>query len=171
MEFITPAVQNTLGILESASKRESVRRIVITSSCIAVAPVAAAFSDTGETYTADTRQPEIDGPFPPGTPTFVAYAAGKIAALNPAETWIRNKHPRFDVIHLMPSYVLGRIGVCDGLERLQTSTNSLPLNSILGKAGNETPMAMVVNHVDDCARIHVEALHPRIEGGQSFMKC
>ena len=171
MEFIAPAVQATLGILESDSKVESVRRIVITSSCIAVAPVAAAFSDTGETYTANTRQPEIDGPFPPGTPSFVAYAAGKVAALNRAETWIRNENPSFDVIHLMPSYVLGRNGMCDGLERLQTSTNSIPLNIILGQDGNETPMSMVVNHVDDCARIHVEALHPRIEGGQSFMIC
>ncbi|KAK4890502.1 hypothetical protein LTR27_010783 [Elasticomyces elasticus] len=168
-DFVAPAVQTTLGILESARRVETIRRIVITSSCIAIAPVAAAVSDTGETYTAETRQPEMDTPLPPGTPSFVAYAAGKVAALNRAEAWVQEKRPRFDTIHLMPSYVLGRIDMCDSLERLQTSANSFPLDIVLGRDGGEGGMAMVVNHVDDCARIHVEALNPRIEGNQSFI--
>ncbi|KAK5694498.1 hypothetical protein LTR97_009088 [Elasticomyces elasticus] len=168
-DFVAPAVQTTLGILESARRVETVRRIVITSSCIAIAPITAAVSDTGETYTAETRQPDPDAPLPPGTPSFVAYAAGKVAALNRAESWMKEERPRFDAIHLMPSYVLGRIDMCDSLERLQTSANSFPLDIVLGRDGGESGMAMVVNHVDDCARIHVEALNPRIEGNQSFI--
>ncbi|KAK1807538.1 hypothetical protein LTR12_018113 [Friedmanniomyces endolithicus] len=37
--------------------------------------------------------------------------------------------------------------------------------------GNEDPpgLAMVVNHVDDCARIHWEALGANIDGNQSFI--
>lgn len=173
-DFIKPAVESTLGVLRSAAKEPNVRRVVITSSCIAVAPVAAAMSDTGETYTAYTRQPEPDTSFQPGTVSFVAYAAGKVSALNQAEAWMKQNRPHFDTIHLMPSYVLGRNEMYTSIEDLLASPNSFPLNIVraAGEGGGDYPaMAMVTNHVDDCARIHVEALNPRVEGGKSFMIC
>lgn len=52
-DFIRPAVNATLGIFQSAARTPSVKRIFVTSSCIAVAPVAAALVDTGEMYTAE----------------------------------------------------------------------------------------------------------------------
>ena len=84
-DFIKPALDATLGLFQSAAKAKGLKRIVVTSSCIAVAPVAAAISDTGETYTADTRQPEPADELGPGTISFVAYAASKVSALNQAE--------------------------------------------------------------------------------------
>ncbi|OQO02525.1 hypothetical protein B0A48_12052 [Cryoendolithus antarcticus] len=170
-EYIKPAVDSTLEVLRSAAKRPSVRRVVITSSCIGVIDLAAAFSDTGKVFTGDTRQPNMDGPFEPGTPSFVAYAAGKVNALNAAEEWMGKHQPHFDIIHLMPTYVLGRNDMCDSVAGMQLDSNSIPLNFMLGTEASPQPMAMVVNHIDDCARIHVEALAPRIEGNQSFMIC
>ena len=173
-DFIRPSVEATLEVLRSAAKQRSIKRIVLTSSCIAIMPVAAALSDTGEIYTADTRQPEPDGALGPGTPSFVAYAASKVSALNQAEAWMKNEQPHFDAIHIMPTYVLGRNDLCDSTEGMQAISNSIPLNIVRAAGGEEgglAAMAMVTNHVDDCARIHVEALDPKIAGGQSFMIC
>jgi nucleoside-diphosphate-sugar epimerase len=146
-EFIKPAVDATLGMLDSAFQSPSVRRIVVTSSCIAVATVAAAVSDTGETYTADTRQPEMEGPFSPGTPSLVAYAAGKVAALNRAEVWMKERRPRFDAIHLMPSFVVGRNDLCTSSGDMLAGTNRFPLDVARGQSpgdGAVAAMAMVV---------------------------
>lgn len=173
-DFIKPAVDVTLELFKSAAKEKGLRRIVVTSSCIAVAPVAAAVSDTGETYTADTRQPEPADDLGPGTISFVAYAAGKVSALNQAEAWVEGNRPHFEVVHLMPSYVIGRNDMCDTTESLMASPNGFVLSVVCGtgEAGQgPSEVAMVVNHIDDCARIHVEALDPRIEGCQSFMIC
>lgn len=173
-DFIKPAVDSTLEMLRAAGKEEGVQRIVMTSSCIGVAPVAAAVSDTGEWYTADTRQPEPEGAFGPGTASFVAYAASKVSALNQAEAWMKENKPHFDIINLMPSYVIGRNDLYQTTGEMLASPNSFPLNIVRSTGDGETGlagMAMVTNHIDDCARIHVEALDPKIEGGQSFMIC
>ena len=85
---------------------------------------------------------------------------------------MERNQPHFDVVHLMPSYVVGRNEMCDSTESLMASPNSFILSVVCGtgEAGQgSSEVAMVVNHVDDCARIHVEALDPRIAGGQSFM--
>ena len=172
-EFIRPAVDATVGLLRSASKAADVKRIVVTSSCIATAPIEAALIDTGETYTADTRQPTLDtSQLKAGAPSFVAYAAGKVAALNAVEAWMKDNNPRFDIIHLMPSYVLGRVGVARSVSDLSATANNWLLNVLVGMevgSGDPTAMAMVVNHIDDCARIHVEALSPSVAGNQNFM--
>lgn len=169
--YIKPAVDGTLGMLRSAAKEKSVKRIVITSSIIAVVPFAATGADLGLTYTADTRQPEQEGSLGPGTPTFVAYGAGKVSALNQAEAWMKNNQPHFDLIHLMPSFVLGRNDLWKSPEELQISSNAIFLR-VIGACQPETGLpglAMVINHIDDCARIHVQALDPKIEGNQSFI--
>ncbi|KAK6433974.1 hypothetical protein LTR95_009840 [Oleoguttula sp. CCFEE 5521] len=170
-EYIKPAVDSTLEVLRSAAKRPSISRVVITSSGIGVIDLAAAFSDTGKVFTGDSRQANVDGPFEPGTPSFVAYAAGKVNALNAAEDWVKQHQPHFDVIHLMPTYVLGRNDMCDSVASMQLDSNSIPLNLLLGKEPSPQPMAMVTNHIDDCARIHVEALARRVQGNQSFVIC
>lgn len=172
-EFIRPAVDATVGLLRSASKAAHVKRVVVTSSCAAIAPVEAALVDTGETYTADTRQPTIDtSQLQAGISSFVAYAAGKVTALNAAEAWMEKNNPHFDVIHLMPSYVLGRVGMARSVSDLRATANNWLLNVLVGRevgSTDPTAMAMIVNHVDDCARIHVEALRLGVGGNQNFM--
>lgn len=171
-DFVKPAVDGTLGLLESAYSTPSIRRVVITSSCIAIAPIEAALSDTGMTYTAEMRQPSIAEPLEPGIPSFVAYAAGKVAALNSTESWVEENKPRFGIIHLMPSYVLGRVGMAASLSDLRRTANKFILDIVLGTEGQSTDpaqVAMVINHIDDCARIHVQALDVKVPASQSFM--
>jgi nucleoside-diphosphate-sugar epimerase len=171
-DFVKPAVEGTLNLIESASLTPSIKRIVVTSSCIATVPLEAALESTGTTYTADMRQSTVLEPLEPGIPSFVAYAAGKVAALNSTEKWMEERRPHFDIIHLMPSYVLGRVGMATSVSDLRRTANKFILNMALGlEEGSSDPskMAMIVNHIDDCARIHVEALDAKIRGNQNFM--
>lgn len=162
--FIQPAVQGTLGVFESARKVGSVHRIVVTSSAVAVLPIAAFAGGDGHTYSADTRVQEIEPPFDNGT---VAYVASKVAALNRAEAWIKAEQPSFDVVHIHPSFIFGRDDLADSTEYFQTGTNRVPLNIALGKTADPLPNNW--NDVNDTAKIHVLSLDPKIHGNQSFL--
>lgn len=170
--YIKPAVNGTLGMLQSAAKAKSVTRVVITSSLIALVPIEATTKDTGVTYSADSRQPEHKGSFGPGTPTFAAYGASKVSALNQGEAWMKANKPHFDLIHIMPSFVLGKSDLWNSLSGLMTSSNVFPLVALgIAEAppGGLPPTPATVVHIDDVARIHVQALEPKIKGGQSFL--
>lgn len=162
--FIQPAVQGTLGVFESARKVGSVRRIVVTSSAVAVLPIAAFAGGDGKTYSADTRVPEIEPPFDNGT---VAYVASKVAALNRAEAWIKAEQPSFDIVHIHPSFIFGRDDLADSTEYFQTGTNRVPLNIALGKTADPLPNNWT--DVNDTAKMHVLSLDPKIPGNQSFL--
>lgn len=162
--FIQPAVRGTLAIFESARKTSTVRRIVVTSSVIAIQPLSAFASPDPKVYTAENRLPEIEGPI---TNPGAAYAASKIAALNRAEAWLDAEKPPFDVIHIHPSFIFGRDDLAASTAEFQTGTNRIPLNVVLGSGGDAMPNNF--NSVDDTAEIHVRALDPAIQGGQSFI--
>lgn len=88
--FIEPAVKGTLGILDAAQKSPSIRRIVITSSVVAIIPYREFTSGESKiVYDENSRIP---------TPTsfantFEAYAASKTASFNETEAWIRQNKP------------------------------------------------------------------------------
>src|SRR5262249_7514481 len=104
--FIKPAVQGTIGMLESAAKSPSIRRIVITSSTAALIPFEKMMSGSEDhTYTAEDRIPFSDGPY---AFEFQAYSASKTAALNEAEAWMTKTKPHFDLVHIHPSIVEGQ---------------------------------------------------------------
>ncbi|KAK4548799.1 hypothetical protein LTR36_008572 [Oleoguttula mirabilis] len=177
--FIQPAVQGTLGVFESARKSGTVKRIVVTSSVVAIVPPKLWFFDkiVDEVFNAESRQPEMEGPF---EVLQVAYIASKVAALNRAEAWIKQEKPDFDVIHVYPSFILGRDDMADSTKAFQTGTNAVPLNIALGTADPKTqkacdrarPSALYpnsYNNVNDCAKVHVLALDPKVEGNQGFI--
>src|ERR1700712_2312481 len=97
--FIRPAVRGTIGMLKAAKKAGTVRRVVITSSLVAIVPLAQL---TGAEWTDRPIQPTDRIPFVEGPyeNEFAAYAASKVAALTAAENWIRIQKPVFDVVHL-----------------------------------------------------------------------
>lgn len=163
--IIQPAVQGTLGVLESAKQSSTVKRIVITSSTLAI---------TGkerdeifnQVFTAENRQPTDDGPYGDASH---AYAASKVAALNRAEEWIQQNKPAFDVIHIHPSFIFGRNDLYTSTKDFFSGTNVLPLAIATGKADSRTTYSMCYNHVADSARAHVLALDEKVQGNQSFM--
>ncbi|KAF2169107.1 hypothetical protein M409DRAFT_20336 [Zasmidium cellare ATCC 36951] len=167
--IINPAIQGTLNILEAAKKSPSVKRVVITSSVVAITPVAGFAPDnnaaTADPVTATSRVEEFTGPYPN---PLVAYIASKVAALNRGEKWMKDNSPPFDLIHIHPSYIEGRNDLAEKLEDFQSGTNRFIVNLALGEKP-EAPNLLTTNHVDDSAYTHVASLNPAVQGNQSFL--
>ncbi|POR39600.1 Putative uncharacterized oxidoreductase [Tolypocladium paradoxum] len=163
-ELLEPAVRGTLGMLVSAQKTPTVRRIVITSSTAAMDAKADAVDTV---FTAESRAPT-----PPVSTLqnpVQAYAASKIKALNETEAWARREAPAFDVVNVHPSFVMGREEVHPTADRLTShGTNRLVLGVALG-AKSPAPLPGTTVHVDDVARVHVGALDARVPGNTSYL--
>ena len=165
---VDPAVQGTLGVLESAKKAGGVERIVITSSVVATVPTPLLLGTPfpGQKFGPTFRADDIPAPYM--NMGIVAYVASKIAALRRAEEWIAAQKPEFDVIHIHPSYVLGRDDSTTTVAAFANGTNRLALDPILGKTA-EQPLTPTMVHVDDVAAAHVLALNPSVSGNRSFI--
>ncbi|KAK5725689.1 hypothetical protein LTR15_003879 [Elasticomyces elasticus] len=165
--FVPAAVQGTMGVLESAKKAGTVKRIIVTSSVVSIMPLSAIMAPSDDVFSAESRLPDPQGPF---NHVFVAYAASKTAAFNKAEAWINSEKPDFDVIHIHPSFILGRDDLAETTQDFQTVVNRMVVNQALNQVDpSYASMVNNFNHVDDTARIHVLALDPKLAGNQSFL--
>ncbi|KAK8073956.1 hypothetical protein PG994_004855 [Apiospora phragmitis] len=186
--FVTACVQGNMGILKSArDKGKTVRRIVMTSSTVAIAP-ADFFSDAAAASQREkggkevvVRGPEtrVAVPEPPYKSQLHAYCAAKTASLKAAETFMKDQAPPFDLISIMPSLIFGKDELATGTD----STRMLMYRLLPQKASNDAgdasagssleqeEIAAVGNAVlcTDVARAHVRALDPDIKGSQSFV--
>jgi nucleoside-diphosphate-sugar epimerase len=162
-DLIDPAVRGTLGMLEAASREPGVRRVVITSSVVAIKP----FSEfvAGDAGKAPTRaEDRIPSPAGPYGSNMEAYSASKAASLNEAEKWLEGTKPAFDVVFVHPSFIEGRDELAATREQAGTGTNRYLLLPATG-VSNPTPLATALVHNDDVARIHVQALDEKIPAG------
>lgn len=161
-----PAVQGTLSILHSAAKVPYVRRIVITSSAVAVVTnEKLAQGDTTTVYTAKTRIPLPTGPYQ-SSPQ--AYRAAKSLALNAAEKFLAEEKPNFSIIHIMPSYVFGGNELVTDAKSIASGSNAILMGLVLGVKA-QAAIGTVV-HLDDVARIHVGALdEKKVPASTSFL--
>jgi nucleoside-diphosphate-sugar epimerase len=164
--FVQPAVHGTIGLLEAAKKSRAVRRVVITSSIVALTPpVQLSGLERSERPISPTdRPPFVPGPY---KTELAAYAASKIAALQEAEAWIRTKNPDFDVVHLHPSFVLGRNDLAMNTRETLKGTNAIILGIVLGRKMGSNAGASV--HSEDVAMAHVRALSSDIPGNASYI--
>lgn len=154
--FIKPAVQGTTSLLEAADRCGTVRRVVITSSIAALVPVSQMEGTEArplhKPVKPTDRVPFTSGPY---HSEFAAYANSKIAALHAAENWYERERPAFDMIHLHPSFVLGRNDMAKTLAECMKGTNAMVLAMLLGRTFGPFSGASV--HVDDVAKCHVAA--------------
>lgn len=168
--FIGPAVRGTRSLLEAADACGTVRRVVITSSIVALIPVAQMEGTEPRPKGVPVR-PTDRVPFTPGPyhSEFAAYANSKIAALAAAETWCEEVRPAFDVVHLHPSFVLGRNDMAATTAECMKGTNAMVLAMLLGKTFG--PFAGATVHVDDVARCHVTAAVDTVNvpGNESYI--
>jgi nucleoside-diphosphate-sugar epimerase len=164
--FIKPAVRGTIGMLEAARRSRTVQRVVITSSIVALMPVAHMEGVERRTRPVhpDDRPDFIEQPY---ESEFTAYAASKVAALHAAEAWIAKEDPDFDVVHLHPGFVLGKNELATTAVETMKGTNAVVLAMLLGKKFG--PYAGATVHVQDVARVHVKALMPTIPGNESYI--
>jgi nucleoside-diphosphate-sugar epimerase len=165
--YIAPAVTGTLNILNAAKKAGTVKRIVVTSSMVAIQPVSAMFADTDLVVRPEDRVAELEGSV--DNPS-VGYIASKIAALNRSEAWMKENSPSFVLINLHPSFVFGRDESATSTARLMAGTNRL----VLGPAVDNLLPGFVAGpcaftSLDQTALTHVLALSPDVPGNQSFI--
>lgn len=148
-EIIQPAIRGTLSILNSAHRESSVKRIVITSSALAV------WSFSPHPFSANDIEPDPTGPYGDG---FAAYAASKKLAYNRTRDWVHEKKPNFAVINIMPSFVFGRNELATTRAELMTGSNGILLGMALGGSNNPQGLPNSACHVDDVAKVHIQAL-------------
>jgi nucleoside-diphosphate-sugar epimerase len=165
-DLIQPAVKGTTGILKSAAKISTVKRVVITSSEVAIIPWADFIMNESETVWDDTNQiPEPHGPY---ANHFEAYAASKVKALHASNEFIASVKPSFDVINIMPSFLIGKNELVTDLKDITNGTNGPALRVLLGnKAASANPSTTV--YVNDVAEIEVRALNAKVAGNQNFL--
>jgi nucleoside-diphosphate-sugar epimerase len=163
--FIEPATQGTVGMLKSAHKAGSVKRVVITSSVVAITPFSALVSNSDTIITAEARVASNPGPY---QAEFEAYSASKIAALNEAEKWTKDNNPSFDVVYIHPGFIEGRNDLVQRAQDAFEGTNAMILGIAAGKEPTSRTLPGTTVHNDDVARLHVEALQPKIPSG-SYM--
>jgi nucleoside-diphosphate-sugar epimerase len=165
--FLHTAPKGEIGMLESAERSGTVKRIVVTSSAVAIMPFDYFLGkgDYSVVFGPDDRIPDVTGPF--GF-EFQAYSAGKAAALNASEAWMASHKPTFDVISIMPGWIFGRDELVTNVEGLRKgSTNSVLANLLLGNK-EEIPYNGNAVLGDDVAKVQVLALDDKIKGNQSF---
>ncbi|KAF4949570.1 hypothetical protein FSARC_13435, partial [Fusarium sarcochroum] len=167
--LVTTSVNGSLGILKSAhEKSKTVKRIVMTSSTVAIAP--------SEVYTQNTKAREVlRGPDnrvkilpPPYDSELQAYCIGKAAALAASEAFVRDNTTSFDLISIMPSWVFGKDELMTSTQGIRTDSTRTLINCLL-KGQKIEPAISNAILCADVARAHVKALDPSIEGNQSFL--
>jgi nucleoside-diphosphate-sugar epimerase len=156
--FVEPALQGTLRILTAAQKTPSVKRVVITSSVIAIVPWKDFSSGKSETvFDGNSRTEFIPGPY--GS-AFEAYSASKIKSLNETEAWIEKEKPSFDVAHILPGFVIGKDELIIDINDTMYGTNKEVLKPVTGGDDGYIPGTSV--HLYDVALAHVKALDPKL---------
>jgi nucleoside-diphosphate-sugar epimerase len=164
--IVQPAIRGTLGILNSALKQPSVKRVVITASQAAVAPLTAWGGQDPGVLTSESKVPSDS--LPKEYPTYVvAYAVSKILAYNRTIEFIEKEKPKFTVVNVMPSFVIGKNELATTPQAVNAGSNSIAMNALVGI---QSPVGMpgVAVHIDDVAKIHIAALDPKIEGNRNF---
>ncbi|KJZ71560.1 hypothetical protein HIM_09029 [Hirsutella minnesotensis 3608] len=160
---IQPAIRGTVGILESASKASGIQRIVITASVLSIAsPVSA---HEGDIVDEQTRTANAQGPI---RDDMSAYAASKALSFQAAKRFIAENKPPFDVIHILPVFVLGRDDNVTEVQDIAKGSNGLLMGPLLGHALH-APLSGNSVHVDDVAKMHVLALDTKVKGNQDFL--
>ncbi|MCJ1432797.1 hypothetical protein MMC27_002154 [Xylographa pallens] len=163
--IVQPAIKGTTGILYSALKVPTVKRVVITSSVVAVLPLQTMLgTEDFKVHTAQDRQPAPEGPY---GHVFVAYVASKAKALAATEDFVRVKKPHFDINNIHPGFVIGANELATTAKGVIKGTNEMMMGQVLGMKSDQPRMSGTV-HLHDVAKVHILALDLAVKGGQSF---
>ena len=146
-----PNIKSVNTMLQSALKEPSVKKVVITSSVFANSPFP---PDPTKEITAESRVPDVPGPFDAMMP---AYRAGKVAALNAADRFVENKKTSLAIVNVFPGFVFGWDDRALSVQDLRAGTNRILLEIITGQVA-KAPMPSGATHVADAAKVHLLAL-------------
>ncbi|KAF9561492.1 D-lactaldehyde dehydrogenase [Agrocybe pediades] len=175
-EFISPAVQGTVGMLKSALKNgNKVKRIVITSSCAAVMappPKPTVFSEKDWNVTS-TREVEEQGN---KTAPMTIYRASKTLAEKGAWEFVEQHKSeiKWDLSVINPPFVFGpAIHEVKSLSSLNTSLQTWYDTVVVDSPKSKEALAVSNSWVDvrDTALGHVLALEKPEAGGERIITC
>lgn len=97
-----------------------------------------------------------------------AYFASKALSYKASKDFIAANKPAFDVINILPVFVIGRDETVTEASSIAKGTNGLIMGPLLGHTNGYPPINATV-HVDDVAKLHLLALDPKVAGGQDFL--
>ena len=165
-KILDPAVKGTTGILKSAAQHSNIKRVVITSSAVAIWPVKKWMNgEVKDAFTENDHIPLEPGPY---SSEMEAYCASKVQALHSTHDFVQKERPKYDVINLMPSFVYGKNELVTEASQVADGTNGMILRIVLGTQ-NPMPQGGASVHVDDVAKIHVQALSSTVDGNQDYL--
>ncbi|KAI9738175.1 MAG: hypothetical protein M1834_008673 [Cirrosporium novae-zelandiae] len=161
-----PAVKGTTGILQSALKIRTIKRIVITASVLSIVSFQDLVVEVSEKVFNDTNRATTHPP--PYTNDLDAYSSSKIRAFDATNNFVTKHKPHFEITNIMPVFIIGKSELVTSPNNITNGTNRAAMSPLLGlKNSYVTPSISV--HVDDVAYAHVKALDPSVPGGQNFL--
>ena len=158
-QLIAPALQGTRNVLEAANKAESVKKIVLTSSVVAIYGDAADLKKTKDGVFTEEYWNETS------TPTHQPYAYSKTIAEK--EAWkISEAQDRWKLVVINPSFVLG-----PSLTNRKDSTSiATMLDFLKGTFKQGVPKVNFgIVDVRDIAAAHIEAAFRENAEGRHIM--
>ncbi|KAM3498009.1 hypothetical protein MY10362_008659 [Beauveria mimosiformis] len=162
-DLVQPAIQGTVGILQSAHKATGINKIVITASIASIS--SEVHGASGATINEETRATDIKRPF---SNAFSAYAASKALSFQATDDFIAKHNPAFTVVRILPTFVIGRDDTVTDVSQIAKGTNGLVMGPLLGHA-QVNAMSGASVHLDDVAKLHVLALDPAISDNDIFL--
>lgn len=169
-DYVAPAVDGTIALLDAAKNVSSIKRVIIVSSILALVPLGALETGKftareGQTITVDPAMAFPNDPRAAG----LKYHASKILAHRATLAWHAASPPPYTTITLHPSFVFGANLLQTDPEALD-GTNAM-LYSSLTSPSPLIPMTAV--DVRDVALAHIRALDIDAAAGgvEEFILC
>ncbi|KZM21600.1 catalytic [Ascochyta rabiei] len=160
-DYLQPAVQGTIALLDAANKVDTIKRVILVSSLLALIPLEA--MTTGKFNVKGLNRsisvdPKMSFPDDPVASGGMKYHASKILAHRASLEWASANNPSFHTITLHPSFVFGR-------NLTQTSADALDgTNAMLWGCLHSPKPFIPMTSVDvrDVAAAHLKALDVQV---------
>ncbi|KAI1109983.1 putative cinnamoyl-CoA reductase [Nemania sp. NC0429] len=154
-QVFQPTVKISKGLLASALKVPSIKRVIITSSIVANLPAG----PPSETSVSASARVPLPDPIPSKFDHVAeAYLFGKVLELHNADEFVKAHNPHFTISHVLPGYVFGRneLALDAAMAQTQNSSNNLLMIAL---TGGELPFPAhdAFAHIDDVADVHLRA--------------
>ena len=155
-QIIQPLLKGTDNVLSAALSKPSIKRIVMTSSLMAIVPYQELF--VLESFASFNDASTIQfAPNPPYDNALEALCAGKAKALAATDMFLAKKKPHFTVISLMPGTIVGHDELAKTWKDLNEGSNQQILPHLRGE-DVPTKLPSHTVFIDDVAKIHALAL-------------
>ncbi|KAJ5698938.1 NAD(P)-binding protein [Penicillium macrosclerotiorum] len=167
-DYVDPAINMTTALLYAALDAKEVKKVIITSSLLSLAPVDAILSRNGNVKenTNEIIPVDLSASFPEGfTGEALRYAASKILAHQATRDFLKENSPHYSVATFHPTFVLGDSLIQEKPEDID-GMNGLFWISLMS---DQPKIANSWVHVRDVADAHVKALETESASGTEFI--